>query len=60
MIIKKFVGKTEEEATETARKELGNSLVVMNVKTTKKKDFQESLAANRWKSLLRWRRTAIR
>ncbi|MDE6640882.1 MAG: flagellar biosynthesis protein FlhF [Acetatifactor sp.] len=39
MIIKKFVGKTEEEATETARKELGNGLVVMNVKTTKKKGF---------------------
>lgn len=39
MIIKKFVGKTEEEATEAARKELGNGVVVMNVKTTKKKGF---------------------
>lgn len=39
MIIKKFVGKTEEEAVETARKELGSGLVVMNVKTTKKKGF---------------------
>lgn len=39
MIIKKFVGKTEEEATEAARKELGSGLVVMNVKTTKKKGF---------------------
>lgn len=39
MIIKKFVGRTEEEATEAARKELGNGLVVMNVKTTKKKGF---------------------
>ncbi|MCM1057593.1 MAG: flagellar biosynthesis protein FlhF [Firmicutes bacterium] len=39
MIIKKFVGKTEEEATEAARKELGNGLVVMNVKTAKKKGF---------------------
>ncbi len=39
MIIKKFVGKTEEEATEAARKELGSGLVVMNVKTVKKKGF---------------------
>ncbi len=39
MIIKKFVGKTEEEATEAARKELGSGLVVMNVKTAKKKGF---------------------
>lgn len=39
MIIKKFVGKTEEEATEAAKKELGTGLVVMNVKTTKKKGF---------------------
>ena len=39
MIIKKFVGKTEEEATEAAKKELGSGLVVMNVKTTKKKGF---------------------
>ncbi len=39
MIIKKFVGKTEEEAKEAARKELGSGFVVMNVKTTKKKGF---------------------
>lgn len=39
MIIKKFVGKTEEEATEAARKELGSGVVIMNVKTTKKKGF---------------------
>ena len=37
MIIKKFVGKTEEEALEAARKELGNGIVTMNVKTVKKK-----------------------
>ena len=37
MIIKKFVGKTEEEALEAARKELGNGVVTMNVKTVKKK-----------------------
>ncbi len=37
MIIKKFQGKTEEEAMEMAKKELGNSVVLMNVKQVKKK-----------------------
>lgn len=37
MIIKKFLGKTEEEAMEVARKELGSGVVVMNVRTVKKK-----------------------
>ena len=37
MIIKKFLGKTEEEAVETAKKELGNGVVIMNVKTVKQK-----------------------
>ena len=37
MIIKKFAGKTEEEALEAARKELGNGIVTMNVKSAKKK-----------------------
>ena len=37
MIIKKFIAKTEEEALEAARKELGNGVVTMNVKATKKK-----------------------
>ncbi len=37
MIIKKFQGKTEQEAVESAKKELGNNVVVMNVKTVKKK-----------------------
>lgn len=37
MIIKKFLGKTEEEAMEVARKELGSGIVVMNVRTVKKK-----------------------
>lgn len=36
MIIKKFLGKTEEEALETARKELGENVVLMNVKKVKK------------------------
>lgn len=37
MIIKKFTGKTEAEATEAAKKELGSGLVVMNVREVKKK-----------------------
>ena len=37
MIIKKFQGKTEEEATEAAKKELGESIIVMNVKSIKRK-----------------------
>lgn len=37
MIIKKFVGKTESEAVESAKKELGDGLVVMNVKDVKPK-----------------------
>lgn len=37
MIIKKYQGKTEEEATELARKELGEGIIVMNVKNVKKK-----------------------
>lgn len=39
MIIKKFVGKTEEEATEAAKKELGSGVVIMNVKEVKPKGF---------------------
>ena len=39
MIIKKFVGKTEEEATEAARAELGEGVVIMNVKSLKGKGF---------------------
>lgn len=37
MIIKKFQGKTEEEAVALAKKELGDGVVVMNVKSIKKK-----------------------
>ena len=37
MIIKKFQGKTEEEATQLAKKELGDSAVIMNVRSVKKK-----------------------
>lgn len=37
MIIKKFQGKTESEATAAAQKELGKGVVVMNVKNIKRK-----------------------
>ena len=37
MIIKKYQGKTEEEALAVAKKELGNAVVLMNVKQVKKK-----------------------
>ncbi|MCR4962086.1 MAG: flagellar biosynthesis protein FlhF [Lachnospiraceae bacterium] len=37
MIIKKFQAKTESEAVEAARKELGTNVVVMNVKSVKRK-----------------------
>lgn len=37
MIIKKFQGKTENEAVEAAKKELGKNIVIMNVKDVKKK-----------------------
>lgn len=37
MIIKKFLGKNEAEALEAAKKELGDSIVIMNVRSVKKK-----------------------
>lgn len=37
MIIKKFQGKTEADATEQAKKELGSNVVIMNVKNVKRK-----------------------
>lgn len=39
MIIKRFVGKTEEAAVESARKELGSGIVIMSVKDMKPKGF---------------------
>ena len=39
MIIKKYTGKTEAEAIESAKKELGNGIVIMNVKEVKPKGF---------------------
>ncbi len=40
MIIKKFQGKTEEEAISAAKKELGEGIVIMNVKTVKPKGLR--------------------
>lgn len=37
MIIKKFQGKSEEEAVESAKRELGNNVVIMNVRNVKRK-----------------------
>ena len=37
MIIKKFQGKTEADAIEQAKKELGPNVVIMNVKNVKRK-----------------------
>lgn len=37
MIIKKYIGKTENDAVEAAKKELGDGVVIMNVKTVKRK-----------------------
>ena len=57
MIIKKFTGKTEAEATEAAKKELGNGLVIMNVREVKKKGLFSFLSpkhfpTGRWNSVL--------
>lgn len=42
MIIKKFTGKTEEAATEAAKKELGSGVVIMNVRQVKAKGILAS------------------
>ncbi len=39
MIIKKFIGKTEDEAKKKAKSELGADAVIMNVRLVKKKGF---------------------
>ncbi len=39
MIIKKFTGKTKEEAIDLAKSELGGSVVIMNVKEVREKGF---------------------
>ncbi len=45
MIIKKFTGKTEAEATEAAQKELGKGAVIMSVRQIKPKGFMSSFRA---------------
>ncbi len=50
MIIKKYVAKTEAEATEAAKKELGNGVVIMNVREVKAKGLFASLRP-KWKEL---------
>lgn len=47
MIIKKFQGKTEEEAIESAKKELGNAIVIMNVRNVKQKGLFRFFGAQR-------------
>ena len=37
MIIKKFQAKTENDAVEAAKKELGSAVVIMNVRKVKRK-----------------------
>ena len=39
MIIKKFQGKTEEEAVQKAKEVMGNNVVIMNTKSIKQKGF---------------------
>lgn len=46
MIIKRFQAKTENEAVETAKKELGPGVVIMNVKNIKKKGLFGFLKGN--------------
>lgn len=45
MIIKKFQGKTEAEAVESAKKELGSNVVIMNVRNMKRKGLLGFLKA---------------
>ena len=47
MIIKKYIGKTEEEATALAKKELGQSVVIMNVRPVKNTGFLSFLKAQK-------------
>ncbi len=47
MIIKKFQGKTKEEALESAKRELGDGLVEMNVRIIKAKGFLGMFQGNK-------------
>ena len=46
MTINKFYGKTEEEATEKARAEFGENVVIMNVKEVKPKGLFRAFKGN--------------
>ena len=46
MIIKKFQGKTEEEATARAKDELGPKTVIMNVKELRSKGLFKAFKAS--------------
>ena len=46
MIIKKFQGKTEDEAVAAAKKELGTGIVVMNVRAVKRRGFLSFVRPN--------------
>lgn len=46
MIIKKYTARTEKEAIEAAKKELGENIVIMNVKNTRKKGFMGLFSAS--------------
>jgi len=48
MIIKKFQGKTKEEALQSARKELGEGIVEMNVKAVNAKGFMSLFKRTRF------------
>ncbi len=47
MIIRKFIGKTENEALEAAKKELGEGVVIMNVKDVKRKGLFALFGSNK-------------
>lgn len=46
MIIKKFQGKTENDAVEAAKKELGKNIVIMNVRDVKRKGILRFFRSN--------------
>ena len=52
MIIRKFIAKTENEATAAAKKELGEGMVIMNVRYVKPKGPFRFSKRNRWNSQL--------
>ena len=47
MIIKKFLAKSEKDAIEMAKNELGNNAIVMNIKKVNQKVLRSYLSAER-------------